>query len=197
MLTTGNPSEAPAADAAAHGTSHGGRGTRSDRGSVRRALLLKVGSAGYRLPVPIQRAIAVRDGASVIVAGGLDGSGTTVGGVFRMDPTTGTLTALGNLPRPVHDGAGAMIGGRLFVFGGGSTAGTDLVQAFDPSTGKGAVVGHLPVSLSDLSAVSIGATVYLVGGLTDRSLDPRCTPPGTACTSSRWRRSLSGCGTRP
>jgi PQQ-like domain len=50
------------------------------------------------------------------------------------------------------------------VFGGGSTTGTDLVQAFDPSTGKGAVVGHLPVSLSDLSAATIGATVYLVGG---------------------------------
>ncbi len=122
--------------------------------------------------MPIQRAVAVRDGASVIVAGGLDGSGTTVGGVFRMDPTTGKLVALGKLPRPVHDGAGAMIGGRLFVFGGGSTTGTDLVQAFDPSTGRGAVVGHLPVSLSDLSAVSIGATVYLVGGYDGSSPRP-------------------------
>jgi hypothetical protein len=122
--------------------------------------------------VPIQRAVAVRDGASVIVAGGLEGSGATVGGVFRMDPTTGKLVALGKLPRPVHDGAGAMIGGRLFVFGGGSTTGTDLVQAFDPSTGRGAVVGHLPVSLSDLSAVSIGATVYLVGGYDGSSPRP-------------------------
>ena len=172
MLATDNPSSAPAADAAEAAAPPPANEGQAPTADPAVTPSLKITSAGYRLPVPIQRAVAVRDGDSVIVAGGLDGSGTTVGGVFRMDPTRGTLVALGKLPRPVHDGAGAMIGGRLFVFGGGSTTGTDLVQAFDPSTGQGAVVGHLPVSLSDLSAVSIGATVYLVGGYDGSSPRP-------------------------
>jgi outer membrane protein assembly factor BamB len=125
---------------------------------------LAIRPAGYRLPAPIERAVAVRDGQRVLIAGGLDTSGTTVGGVFALDPASGKLTSLGSLPSPVHDAAGAMIGGRLLVFGGGSAAGTDLVQSFDPATGAGQVAGHLPVVLSDLSAVAIGPTVYLVGG---------------------------------
>lgn len=51
-----------------------------------------------------------------------------------------------------------MIGGRLVVFGGGSSTGTDLVQSFDLGKGTGRVVGHLPVPLSDLVAASIGST---------------------------------------
>jgi hypothetical protein len=100
----------------------------------------------------------------VLIAGGLDASGTTVGGVFSMDPVGGALTSLGSLPTPVHDAAGAMIGGRLVVFGGGSSTGTDLVQAFDPATRSGSVIGHLPHALSDLAAVTVGTTVYLIGG---------------------------------
>jgi outer membrane protein assembly factor BamB len=79
-------------------------------------------------------------------------------------PSTGRLTGLGAMPNAFHDAAGAMIGGRLFVFGGGSSSGTDLVQAFDPVTGTASVAGHLPRPLSDLAAATIGGTVYLVGG---------------------------------
>jgi outer membrane protein assembly factor BamB len=125
---------------------------------------LAIRPAGYRLPAPIERTVAVRDGQRVLIGGGLDASGTTVGGVFSLDPASGRLTSLGSLPTSVHDAAGAMIGGVLMVFGGGSAAGTDLVQSFDPATGAGRVVGHLPVVLSDLAAVAIGPTVYLVGG---------------------------------
>jgi N-acetylneuraminic acid mutarotase len=121
-------------------------------------------AAGYRLDAPIQRTVAVADRGTVYVAGGLDAGGTTVGGVFAMNPASGALTSLGSLPTAVHDAAGAMIGGELFVFGGGSATGTDLVQAFDPANGTGRVTGHLPVTLSDLSSATIGGTVYLVGG---------------------------------
>lgn len=145
---------------------------------------LTVGSAGYRLRAPIQRAVAVRDGASVLVAGGLDAAGATVGGVFRMDPSTGSLTAIGSLPHPVHDAAGALIGGRLFVFGGGASTGTDMVQTFDPATGRGSVAGHLPTVLSDLAAARIGDTVYLVGGYDGSGPRPEiyATTDGTGFT---------------
>jgi outer membrane protein assembly factor BamB len=131
-------------------------------------LALGVTPAPYQLDAPVQREVAVPDGGIVYLAGGLDTSGSSASGVFALNPSTGRLTALGTMPNAFHDAAGAMIGGRLFVFGGGSVSGTDLVQAFDPATGTGAVVGHLPVALSDLAVAKVGDTVFLVGGYDGR-----------------------------
>jgi large repetitive protein len=125
---------------------------------------LEVKSTGYNLSAPIQRALAVWQGSKVYIAGGLDADGTTVGGVFSLDPVSGRLTPLGTLPQPVHDAAAAMIAGRLVVFAGGSGAGTNTVQIFDPSTDKAWIAGHMPVALSDLAAAQIGSTTYLIGG---------------------------------
>jgi len=125
---------------------------------------ISIRTAPYTLIAPIQRTTAVWDHGAVYIAGGLNGAGTTVGGVFSMDPATGRLTAVGSLALPVHDAAAATISGRIFVFGGGAGSGTDTVQSFDPGTGRAAIVGHLPVALSDLAAARIGATTYLVGG---------------------------------
>ena len=126
--------------------------------------VLSLHAAPYALTAPIQRTVAVASGGTVYIAGGMDASGATVGGVFSMDPRTGALHALGDLPHAVHDAAATMIGGSLYVFGGGASSGTDTVQAFDPATGAGTVVGHLPAPLSDLEAATIGSTTYLVGG---------------------------------
>ena len=128
------------------------------------AAALAVRSAGYGLVAPIQRSVAVWDGNTIYIAGGLDAADTTVGGVFSMNPTSGRLIPLGSLAQPVHDAAATMISGKLYVFAGGAGAGTDTVQAFDPATGTGMVVGHLPVALSDLGATQIGNVTYLVGG---------------------------------
>jgi len=125
---------------------------------------LVVRSAGYGLVAPIQRSVAVWDGGVIYIAGGLDAADTTVGGVFSMNPTSGHLTPLGSLARPVHDAAAAMISGKLFVFAGGAGVGSNTVQAFDPATGTASIVGHLPVALSDLGAAQIGNVTYLVGG---------------------------------
>ena len=125
---------------------------------------ISIRTAPYTLIAPIQRTTAVWEHGAVYIAGGLDGAGTTVGGVFSMDPATGRLTAVGSLARPVHDAAATTISGRIFVFGGGAGSGTDTVQSFDPRTGRAAIVAHLPVALSDLAAARIGATTYLVGG---------------------------------
>ncbi len=125
---------------------------------------LSISPAGFGLRAPIQRTVAVQTGSRVYIAGGLDAAGTTVGGVFSLDPSTGRLTSIGSLPRAVHDAAGAMIAGKLFVFAGGAGSGTDGVQAIDVTTGQGAIVGHLPVPLSDLAAATVGGTTYLVGG---------------------------------
>jgi outer membrane protein assembly factor BamB len=143
---------------------------------------LAVHRAAYRLTAPVQRAVAVagpREGA-VYVLGGLDAAGASAGGVFRLDPRTGALSPVGSVPSAFHDAAAAELGGRILVFGGGSSSGTDLVQSVDVASGSAAIVGHLPEALSDLTAATVttGArrAIYLVGGWN-----------GSAASRTMWR----------
>jgi hypothetical protein len=124
-------------------------------------------SAGYRLPAPVQRAVAVGSGSGIIIAGGLDAAGASTNGVFRLDSSSGRLTRLGTVPEPFHDAATGLLGKRLFVFGGGSSHSSSSVQAFDLVSRRGAVVAHLPRPLSDVAAATVGRTTYLVGGYDD------------------------------
>jgi hypothetical protein len=128
---------------------------------------LHVRTAGYRLPAPVQRAVAVGSGSSLVIGGGLDASGASTSGIFRLDPTSGRLTSLGSVPQPFHDAAGGLLGNRLFVFGGGSSRSSSAVQAFDLASRRGSIVGHLPHPLSDVASAAIGSIVYLVGGYDD------------------------------
>jgi len=141
-------------------------------GSPASVVRLRVTFAGYRLPVPVQREVAVASGTGILLAGGLDAGGASADGVFVLNPSTGKLTVLGALPQPVHDAAGAVIGGRLLVFGGGAATVSDLVQTFDPRSRKASVLGHLPRPLADLQAVSDGTTVFLIGGYDGRRARP-------------------------
>ena len=150
--TAGKPAATP---------SPGGSGSPATPTTVDR---LSVTTAGYKLAAPIQRTVAVTDGGKVLIAGGLDGGGVTVGSVFVLDPTSGSLTDLGSLPTAVHDAAGQMIGSHLFVFGGGAGSGTKLVQDFDPRSKMGSMGSSLPVALSDLASAAVGGTIYLIGG---------------------------------
>jgi len=144
----------------------GGRGgapapTASGRaGAVR----LTVQQARYHLPSPVERAVAVVAGDTVVIAGGLNEGGQSVGGVFTLNPASGALSAAGTVPMAFHDAAAAAIGDRLFVFGGGTGESSDMIQAFDLQTHRSRIVGHLPKALSDLSSAVVGSTVFLVGG---------------------------------
>jgi hypothetical protein len=128
---------------------------------------VRVRLAQYRLPAPVQRAIAIGSGSKILIAGGLDANGASTNGVFRLDPVSGRLARLGTVPEPFHDAAGGVVGNRLFVFGGGSSQSSSSVQTFDLANRHGAVVAHLPRPLSDLAAATIGSTIYLVGGYDD------------------------------
>jgi hypothetical protein len=130
---------------------------------------VSVQPAGYRLTAPVQREVAVASGSTALLAGGLDAGGSSTNGVFRLDPASGSLTSLGSVPEPFHDAAGALIGKRLFVFGGGASHSSSSIQAFDLATRRGAVVGRLPHPLSDVTSASSGGTAYLVGGYDDHT----------------------------
>ncbi len=120
--------------------------------------------APFRLPSPVEREVAVTSNGSVLLAGGLTSALQSTNGVFRLDPATGRLAALGSVPQPFHDAAGAILGTKLLVFGGGTQQSSSTVQAFDLQTHRGSVVGRLPRALSDLVSATIGTAVYLVGG---------------------------------
>jgi len=138
--------------------------TPTPRGAQKRPAHFVISPAGFQLPAPVQREVAEAVGNSIVLAGGLDSAGTSTDGVFSLDPQGGHVSQLGTVPGAFHDAAGAVVGSKLVVFGGGAVVGTDHVQAFDVGARKGSFIGHLPVALSDVSSATIGSTVYLVGG---------------------------------
>jgi hypothetical protein len=129
---------------------------------------ITVRAAPYRLPAPVEREVAAAAGGRVLIAGGLDAAGRSTNGVFRLDPSSGHLSLLGSMPQVFHDAAGALLGKRLFVFGGGAAQSSATVQQFDLRTRRGAIVSRLPRALSDVSSATVGNNVYLVGGYDGR-----------------------------
>lgn len=163
LLSTADARKLPFMRALVHARTHPAA-TRTSNASAP----LSVHAAGYRLPAPVEREVAVAAGRSVLLAGGLDAGQQSTNGVFRMNPSSGTLSQIGSVPEPFHDAAGAVLGTRLLIFGGGAAQSSSTVQAFDLRTHRGSILAHLPRALSDLSIATVGHTVYLVGGYDGR-----------------------------
>ena len=121
------------------------------------------------LPQAISRSsVAVQPDNSVLILGGLIGSGATeqsTAQILRFDPAAGTVATDGQLASGVHDAAAA-VAGQLVVFGGGNAAASvSTVQSVNVG-GRGQLVGHLPQARSDLVAVNVGGHAYVLGGYT-------------------------------
>jgi YVTN family beta-propeller protein len=120
--------------------------------------------ASRSLPAPVQLPGLARVGTTVLAAGGLDITGSSVADVVRVAP--GTARRVGALPVAIHDVGAAALGSNVYVFGGGTAGGpVDAITQVTPS-GRSRLAGHLPVAMSDTTAVTIGATAYIVGGYT-------------------------------
>jgi hypothetical protein len=65
-----------------------------------------------------------------------------------------------------------ILGGRMFVLGGGTASSAPTVQAFTQGT-QAAVVGQLGRARSDSGGVSAGPVGYVVGGYDGTILDPQ------------------------
>jgi len=122
------------------------------------------------LSAPLSRAVAVpRDGGALLL-GGLSGRGHTTADVLRLDPASGRTERVGSLAEPTHDAAGAIVGGHVYVFGGGAQKVSDAVQSLDgDGSGPGHVVGRLPTPRADVAAVVVGDRAILVGGYDGRA----------------------------
>ena len=132
---------------------------------------LQVTPAPYQLPWTVSREVVLTAGRDLVLAGGLNAQSAPTGTETLMNPVTGDTRSLGRLASPVHDAAGAVIGARSFVFGGGSGTSLATVQAVS-STGASSVAGRLPVPRSDVSCATAGSAVYLVGGFDGASYQP-------------------------
>ena len=119
------------------------------------------------LDAPVQDAAAVALGHDrAMLLGGL-----TAADVSRADVRIATAThdrPAGTLPVAVHDSAAVRIGDAVYLFGGGTNAGTQRDAVVEePLNGAPArVVGRLPAPSSDQAAAAIGGTAYVVGGYT-------------------------------
>jgi N-acetylneuraminic acid mutarotase len=174
--------------------SSGGEGGTSRTDPATRTVL--VAEASKPLPAPISGQSAVALPAGPLILGGLDSGEASVSGVFALDAGSGQLHPAGSLTGPLHDAAAAVLGDRVMVFGGGTEASTDEVQALPAPGGKVApgatasAVGHLPTVRSDLSAVTVGDRAYVLGGYDG-------TTPTDSVLSTEDGRSFSQVATLP
>ena len=132
--------------------------------AVARAASLHVRQVRWRLPGPLAReaVIGLADARRFVVAGGLLPGDRSSGSTYTLDPATGRTTPGPSLGVPVHDTAGALVGGVPTVVGGGNAAEQAVVQQ---AAGSGwRTVGRLPSARSDLAVVAAGRTAYAVGG---------------------------------
>ncbi len=130
-------------------------------------LALGATTVAARLPAALSRLVAVPAGQRILLLGGLDTADHTTSAVNAFDPGSGSLGSAGKLALPAHDAAGAVLGGRAMVVGGGAAASVDAAQAMplDATAATVATVtGHLPKPRSDDSVATANGTMYVVGG---------------------------------
>lgn len=117
----------------------------------------------FTLGAPLRDpASAPLPGGRFVLLGGLNAADTSTAGI-ELASTHGTLHSYA-LPLAQHDAQGAALGGRVYVFGGGSLSELDHIISFDPGSGAIQTVGSLPQAQSDVAVAEIGGTAYIVGG---------------------------------
>jgi len=141
----------------------------------------------WSLPQPLSREVALPGApGSIDVLGGLTASSASSASVTALAVPSGSATAQGQLAAPTHDAAGAVIGGRSFLFGGGDQTTVATVQAYGgPAGGSATTVAQLPQPRSDAVAATIKQTTYVVGGYDGTRPDPAvlATTSGTSFTT--------------
>jgi outer membrane protein assembly factor BamB len=119
---------------------------------------------------------AVTVGSRAYVLGGYDGT-TPDPAVLATSDGSG-FAHVADLPVPARYLATAVLGGRIYAFGGETANGgeTNAIQEVDPRRGTARVIGHLPKAVSHAAAVVLGGNIYVLGG-----------EAGETPTSRTWR----------
>jgi N-acetylneuraminic acid mutarotase len=147
-----------------------------DGRQLTRDVLVSDDGVGYRalgaLAEPVRYPAAAAAGGAVYVFGGVaTASGADTRSIQKVDPRSGQVTVVGQLPAPLSHASAVVLGDQVLVLGGFvNNKVTGQVLRFDPRTGAVTDAGSLPAPVSDGAAVTVGDTAYLVGGQgTDRA----------------------------
>ncbi len=112
----------------------------------------------------------VIDGKLYVVGGrgpGHEGDdASNIAAVEVYDPASDAWSDVAPLPTPRSGGAAAVLGGKLYVLGGGLPGNTiyKTVERFDPATGAWQKLDDMPVAMTGHRAVTIGNSIYVMGG---------------------------------
>lgn len=117
----------------------------------------------YALPAPLRDpAYAALGGTRFAMLGGLDAADVSADGIEIADLRRVLHTA--TLPSAQHDAQGALLGGKVYVFGGGSATELDHILSYDPASDAVSQVGTLLAPQSDVAVTRAGGEAYIVGG---------------------------------
>ena len=110
--------------------------------------------------------------------------------VWAMELSTPlSWTELGPLACPVSAASAAVLGGRLYVFGGYSATGTtDTVQVYDPASRSWSLAPPLPAPRRKTACVVLRNLLYVLGGRGRRG-SATCTVFVYDATTSEWSTS--------
>jgi hypothetical protein len=181
MLAACSAGAGPAPDRSAAPAAHSPARSPAPAPTASPPLALQVTPAAYQLPSGISREVVLANGGNLLIIGGLNQRSVTTPAVTELNPVTGRTSRAGRLADASHDAAGALLGGKPYLFGGGVVASIATVQALRDG-GTASVAGQLPGPRSDLSSVTLGTTAYLVGGYDGASYDAAVLATGNGST---------------
>jgi N-acetylneuraminic acid mutarotase len=124
------------------------------------------------LPEPREHCVAASiDGMLYVAAGRTDSIAGVEGNTWAFDPDAETYSPRAAIPTPRGGVAGAVVAGRLYVFGG---EGSDDdpngvfpdVEAYDPASDGWLSLPDMLVPRHGFAAAAIGSRIYLPGGAT-------------------------------
>lgn len=122
------------------------------------------------LRVGVRYAATVVLGDVVYVIGGSTPSGDT-SVIQSIDPRTGTVRIVGNLPHALSEASAFVLGGELLIAGGRRAGRAQAgIWRFDPSDGHISSAGRLPYAVADAAVVVQQGTAYLIGGESTQAL---------------------------
>lgn len=118
------------------------------------------------LPIGIRRSSMVEHDGRLYLLGGMDGAGNAIGTCLRYEVGLNAWTPIASMPtRWGH--ASAYFDGKIYVFGGYSTAGMVHMTAtsvYDIATDSWSVGSPLPTWRALMQAREVGGRIYVMGG---------------------------------
>ena len=139
-------------------------------GALDRRVLATEDGAHFRVVATllqgVRYAAVAEAGGLIYVIGGV-GAGGDRTDIQRVDPATGAVDLIGQMPNPISHASAIARDGRILVIGGRSAGKPqDAIWQVVVGTGATRPVGRLPRPLSDFAIAEDAGTIYVIGGET-------------------------------